>query len=447
MKGNTQIRGMKRKRTEDAYQEKDIGSRVAGKLHHDLKEVRKAAKKAKTFETQKLVKKLKGLRLKNKSDPSIMDCELQLKHLKLINHEAVANTALRTKLTKDKVLSVNESMQTALSKELASNLLQPADGGTAAAKIQSRLLSSKVLSSEVTATVEDLRSVIAPSTDSQDGDISAELDESASERPKKMSKLEDSDVEMDLGEGEGVSNNIDDEDEADVDEWESGTVGDDEKEADDGWESGSILGESDDGYMDEDLPSDSLEGEGKKVTLRKPSLPSGPSKSIPKPAAGNSTFLPTLSVGFIRGSDSDWSDNEDNAAAESGQKKNRRGQRARRAIWEKKFGKNANHKKKEAAMNAASENERGRKRWPSSNTSSGRPPNQAGHSRKVQSGEGFTRPTQQDSGWSQKALPPPSSAQSHDSRPLHPSWEAKRKLHERQSAAILPPPGRKIKFS
>jgi hypothetical protein len=30
--------------------------------HHDLKEVRKAARKAKTFETQKLVKKLKGLR-------------------------------------------------------------------------------------------------------------------------------------------------------------------------------------------------------------------------------------------------------------------------------------------------------------------------------------------------------------------------------------------------
>lgn len=33
--------------------------------HHGLKEIRKAAKKAKTFETQKLVKKLKGLR----SDP------------------------------------------------------------------------------------------------------------------------------------------------------------------------------------------------------------------------------------------------------------------------------------------------------------------------------------------------------------------------------------------
>jgi hypothetical protein len=30
--------------------------------HHDLKEVKKAAKKAKAFETQKLVKKLKGLR-------------------------------------------------------------------------------------------------------------------------------------------------------------------------------------------------------------------------------------------------------------------------------------------------------------------------------------------------------------------------------------------------
>jgi hypothetical protein len=30
--------------------------------HHDLKEIRKAAKKTKAFETQKLVKKLKDLR-------------------------------------------------------------------------------------------------------------------------------------------------------------------------------------------------------------------------------------------------------------------------------------------------------------------------------------------------------------------------------------------------
>ena len=46
--------------------------------------------------------------------------------------------------------------------------------------------------------------------------------------------------------------------------------------------------------------------------------------------AAESTFLPSLAVGFTRGdSDSDWSDGEANVA--DGVRKNRRGQRARRA--------------------------------------------------------------------------------------------------------------------
>ncbi|KAJ3879976.1 Bud-site selection protein [Lentinula edodes] len=437
MKESSQKGGTKRKRFEPS-KERDTGVKVAGKLHHDLKEVRKAAKKAKTFETQKLVKKLKGLRLKNENDPSIVECELQLKHLKLLNHEAVANTALKTRLTKDRILSQNESMQTALSKELTTNLLEPAESGTVAAKIQSRLLSSKVLSTEVAAAVEDLRSVIIIPTDSQEGDISTNLDESASERPTKMKKIagnsEDSDVEMELGKADEAADDIEEEDEGDTDGWQSGTVGDDEKEPEDDWESGSVVGEFDE-YMDEDLPSDSQEE--LKAASNKSGLMAKTNFKVP---TGESTFLPTLSAGFIRGSDSDWSDREDDAV-DLGQKKNRRGQRARRAIWEKKYGKNANHKKKEAALN---ENERGRKRWPNGDSSSNRPSNKAGTSRKPHQSEAPTRPRQQDSGWEQREMTV--LHQDHESRPIHPSWEAKKKLKERQSAAAIPS-GRKIKFS
>lgn len=59
-------------------------------------------------------------------------------------------------------------------------------------------------------------------------------------------------------------------------------------------------------------------------------------KGIPKTkqglsaGAGESTFLPSLSVGFVDGSDSDWSDAEADAA-DAHVKKNRRGQRARKA--------------------------------------------------------------------------------------------------------------------
>ncbi|EEB94563.1 hypothetical protein MPER_06604, partial [Moniliophthora perniciosa FA553] len=130
---STQNRGVKRKRQENA-KEKDLNTKVVGKLHHDLKEVRKAAKKAKAFETQKLIKRLKGLRLKNGSEADITECESQLEELKEINTEAVANTALRSKLSKDKQLSKTDSIQAAVSTELEKNLLLPAAGSSPAGK-------------------------------------------------------------------------------------------------------------------------------------------------------------------------------------------------------------------------------------------------------------------------------------------------------------------------
>jgi hypothetical protein len=76
-----------------------IGCNISSQ-HHHLKEVRKAVKKAKTFEIQKLVKKLKGLRFvacsrstdfcvltvyrrKGEASQEIADLEAQLDLLKV----------------------------------------------------------------------------------------------------------------------------------------------------------------------------------------------------------------------------------------------------------------------------------------------------------------------------------------------------------------------------
>ncbi len=73
-----------------------------------------------------------------------------------------------------------------------------------------------------------------------------------------------------------------------------------------------------------------------------------PKKAKMKPAraepvkAGQSALLPTLMGGYISGSES-ASDVDVGPAA----KKNRRGQRARQAIWEKKYGEKAKHKLKQ----------------------------------------------------------------------------------------------------
>src|SRR5882762_4564038 len=50
----------------------------SNKKHHTIREVKKAAKKAKTFETQKLVKKLKGAKESDKDEAEIVDLERQL---------------------------------------------------------------------------------------------------------------------------------------------------------------------------------------------------------------------------------------------------------------------------------------------------------------------------------------------------------------------------------
>lgn len=65
-----------------------------------------------------------------------------------------------------------------------------------------------------------------------------------------------------------------------------------------------------------------------------------------RPRERDSTYLPSLTMsGFVLGSDSEFSDDgeDENVAT---QRKNRRGQRARQQIWEKKYGAQAKHKQK-----------------------------------------------------------------------------------------------------
>ena len=110
-----------------------------------------------------------------------------------------------------------------------------------------------------------------------------------------------------------------------VDEgWESGTVGEEDDAAgSDGWESSS-MGNDD----------DVLE-HGDRLELHvKPVVEKSATAALKAKASASglqSTFLPSLSVGFVRGGseESDWS--EEGRIAEIDVKKNRRGQRARRA--------------------------------------------------------------------------------------------------------------------
>ena len=200
---------------------------------------------------------------------------------------------------------------------------EPSASCSERAAAENRLMSSKKLSSDVMAAVESLRRLVNP--------------------PTKPTKI---DVEQEEGavdtqeEGDVIKNHSStNEDEGDEDH----AVNSEKDLVDDGWESGSVddagqvistgivpehdhqetLSSGDDS-SDDDSSIDS-------VPLRvTKNLEAFPKQQSSTPAT--STFLPSLSVGFTRG-DSDGSEFSDDDEAIDGTtaRKNRRGQRARKA--------------------------------------------------------------------------------------------------------------------
>lgn len=388
--------------------------------------------------------------------------------------------------------------------------------------VKARLLSSKVLAQEIDDVIQALRAVLGlhgkenvqasleGSDVQKDSSLKRSTEVQKVERKKKSSKDDahiegsdatDSEEGSEAEEGWTGFGDTNGEGERDVEseaEEEADTEGKAAEAA--GWESGTVDDADDDddddlsdGDMNSDTVDDVASASSDEHGLLKKARPAATPKS--KGKAGESTFLPSLSVGFVKGSDSDWSDAEADLA-DLPQKKNRRGQRARKAsvlihirlinqltlhqlsIWEKKFGKNANHLKKQRESEvqdviARSYSKRGTgssRGGASGGRGRGALPSQissysAGRTEDSGSGQGRGgRHQQADARQSQASyrdshLPRAAGEASERSRtssrpaqqpreekPLHPSWEAKRRLKEKQSPAILPAQGTRIKF-
>ena len=102
----------------------------------------------------------------------------------------------------------------------------------------------------------------------------------------------------------------------------------------------SSLDAESESHPDLELASDSG-SESESVVLPEPSKSTKQKRAPPPPKPSGSTFLPTLMGGYWSGSES-AADIED-VAPSAPARKNRPGQMARRAIWEKKYGTGANH--------------------------------------------------------------------------------------------------------
>jgi hypothetical protein len=240
------------------------------------------------------------------------------------DHEPIATSAFKAKLKKDKILSGNADVQVAISTELSANLLVPAAPGTTAAKVQSRLLSSKPLASDLATIIEDLRFFLQPPelADSVEADDDVISNTGVSEEPRRVKRSNTHDL-RELHDFDGDVGNASHPEEGQDDEgWESGTVGE---------PSSSLDGDTSDS-SDENSATNSDSEEEAVSDNDLQVKPAGSHAAVAKTTKSHSAFLPSLSVGYIRGDpdDADWSDSEAKIG-DTPLKKNRRGQRARRA--------------------------------------------------------------------------------------------------------------------
>lgn len=182
-----------------------------------------------------------------------------------------------------------------------------------------------------------------------------------------------------------------------------------------------------------------------------PSPPPRPAKSAkraPPPAATpGSTFLPTLMGGYWSGSESATDDDE---LAAPPPRKNRRGQQARRAIAEKKYGKNAKHIAAGAPSVQSRDKDWDPKRGARSADDRGF---RSGRGRGGERGMGDNRASRrkaqaagQVTGENAIAVKPRARGmgKKDDAGPLHPSWEAKKKAKEAKTNAKFE--GKKVVF-
>lgn len=154
----------------------------------------------------------------------------------------------------------------------------------------------------------------------------------------------------------------------------------------------------------------------------------------------STTFLPSLMMGGYWSGSEEGSEDED--AAGPPKRKNRMGQQARRALWEKKYGAKANHVQQERKQQKRNRDSGWDTRRGATEGGGGREGKHGGRGGGAEKGRPHNRHDDragQGQGQGGKPKGPPK-----DAGPLHPSWEAKRKLKEQASTAAFQ--GKKVVF-
>jgi hypothetical protein len=272
--------------------------------------------------------------------------------------------------------------------------LQPVQRDAATLNILSRLASSKPAKDALNTVIEDVQSAAGVVRKAPKKDNSSPTKENKSSAPPVLNPLE---------------------------------ITDEEDAADDHDEDGDS--EDEFGGFDDRLGSDGSDDEDEDDSM---------DDRPPPPKPKSSAFMSSLSVGYIQGSGSEpESDIEELAPA----KKNRRGQRARQQIAEKKFGAKAKHLENPKndrnqgwdAKKGATDGARGG-RGGRGGFGAGRGGFGAGAGR----GGGFNKSGPAPGRFTGGDAPaPPKIKHNDDEGPLHPSWAAAKAAKEKKAVPIV----------
>ncbi len=203
-------------------------------------------------------------------------------------------------------------MQTALSTYFPPDLTFPPEG--TANKLKSRLLSSKTLSGAVSEVISSLHSTLK-SVDDGGNDVAEESGRLRKLQDVNLPVVEESSTTLEASEGSSRHSTP----------LTAGT-GDEPAEA----EGDTSSNDDSTTSIGPFSPIATLFSSRSYSSSSDQASPTPHVGSVPKTPGANSIFLPTLSNGFIPGgSDTDWSDGEARTGGDI--RKNRRGQRARRA--------------------------------------------------------------------------------------------------------------------
>ncbi|KAJ9092192.1 hypothetical protein QFC21_006938 [Naganishia friedmannii] len=356
---------------------------VRKRIPQALKSLLPILKKARSGETQRVIKKVKFLRSKQGGDggggdsageAELKELETQLEALKKLDLHTLLAPLLLMKLRKHPFIRTLLPLPTDLllastpstAPETSTSATSERPAGTATetdlfasstpeGKVRNRLVSAKGVGEQVNGVVGWCvgveggklkagvkRAKPTPQEDARKGGKHSVPSASKSaDGSGKFGRKER--MEFVLGEEDDLAaQNA----AADAAGWESGSVDDVSGEED-----GDL---SDDDMDDSDADSDVVRQDDYTSASSGPSAPSGKKSKETKNNGSASLFLPTLASGFTMGdydSDPDEDDRRDKKSGKGGLiqsvRKNRRGQAERRKIWEKKYGKGANHVKKQ----------------------------------------------------------------------------------------------------